>query len=79
MKLPASKELWEAKTNAEWETSYRRHISTQKGNEVPTIRDLKAAHALKPGSGYDKGCADALQEWSSSVDDFGTMLIMAIR
>ena len=77
--LPASKELWEASTSTKWEAAYHQHVTNLKGSEMPNIGDLKAAHSHGNNSALDSSKVDDLREWSSTVDEFGAMLMMAIQ
>lgn len=79
IQLPASKDLWEATTNSEWVTRYQAYIKARKGSEPLKVGALFAAQQPNSDLDHDESQAEDLHGWSSTTDDFGSLLIMAIR
>lgn len=78
MPLPSSKELWEAKTAAEWEERYESSLSRTR--ELPfrfeTIGDL--ANANKHRETGSVFTMNALDDWYAGLDSLGFMVSSVI-
>lgn len=72
--LPCAKQMWTAKTAAAWTEGYLRYLSIREGNKMPTVGDLRRAGAVEANSGTIKD----LSNWSSDVDDLGSLLLMVV-
>jgi hypothetical protein len=70
--LPCAKSMWLAKTTSEWEDEYKKYLSLRHGSGMPTVGVLRGAGTAEPDSDFVKDLAN----WSSDVDDLGSLLLL---
>lgn len=73
--LPSNKPLWEATTQSEWEAEYAKHLATGKVYRSLTFATLRNSQNFK--TTIKKEDLDDLGSWSSHLDEFGTIFLMA--
>ncbi|KAF2755234.1 hypothetical protein EJ05DRAFT_503539 [Pseudovirgaria hyperparasitica] len=67
--LPATKDLWEARTRIEWERKYQEYLRAKSGREVMTIGHLRS---VRNGVVEDDALLRNLGLWCFNLDQFGT-------
>ena len=74
--LSSSKSLWQADTQSAWEYAYKTYITNRKVNNPLTFVDLRDSLNLDKNT-VENSYLEDLGQWSSSVDEFGSMLLVA--
>jgi len=76
MPLPCQRDLWAPLTNAEWEQLYQQDRGRGRSTNL-TLRHLLLLRQAKV-TGGNVGFTAELAEWCEHVDDFSTLLWLAL-
>lgn len=63
----------------EWEERYDLYLSTRQQTEHLKIGDLKVANQPDGKSMLDERRVKDLQNWSTAVDELGSLVLFAVR
>jgi hypothetical protein len=73
--VPATKALWFAQTEAEWQAEYEIFLKKREDRTVFTYGDVLTLHSN--GNMHDDPRMKDLNDWYTSMDSFGILVLMA--
>jgi hypothetical protein len=74
--LPCSEDLWRASRQEDWETIYKSYLEKRKLTDMLKFGVLKASQQVEQGRDAT-ACSEDLKDWSSRIDGFGVVVLMA--